>query len=74
MSSLDTVHAAKAEGVAAGQIECTSAFCSRPAELLVSWKNNPAGLPFCRECSDKLAAHGDQIAPLLASRPDREDS
>jgi hypothetical protein len=52
---------------------CTDAFCSRRAEVLVSWKTNPDGLPFCRECADKLAAHGDQVSALDVPAPDRDN-
>ncbi len=47
---------------------CTSAFCDRQAAVLVAWRTNPAGLPFCAKCATKLSTHGDRILPLPDSR------
>ncbi len=43
---------------------CTSAFCERQAAVLVAWRTNPDGLPFCAPCAHKLSEHGDRILPL----------
>jgi len=48
---------------------CTTALCSGPATFLVCWKAQPEPLPFCRECADKLGAHGDHVQPMAADPP-----